>query len=212
EHTDITAGVVNVVTASDHFVGEELTLSPKVDMISFTGSTVVGKRIMEKGAATMKRLFLELGGKSATIVLEDADLQLACMIGIAPCMHAGQGCANPTRLLLPRARYDEGAAILKGMYKGVAPGDPQDPATLCGPVISDKQRGRIRGYIQKGIDGGATLLVGGAERPDGFDKGFFVKPTLFVDVDNSMTIAQEEIFGPVLAVIPYDGEDDAVRI
>jgi aldehyde dehydrogenase (NAD+) len=212
ESTDIPAGVVNVVTASDHFVGEELTLSPKVDLISFTGSTVVGKRIMEKGAATMKRLFLELGGKSATIVLDDADFAMACAIGIAPCMHAGQGCANPTRLLLPRSRYEEGVAILKGMYEGIAPGDPQDPATLCGPVISDKQRQRVLGYIQKGIDEGATCLVGGTEAADGFDKGFFVRPTLFVNVDNSMTIAQEEIFGPVLVVIPFDDEDDAVRI
>jgi aldehyde dehydrogenase (NAD+) len=212
ESTDIPAGVVNVVTASDHFVGEELTLSPQVDLISFTGSTVVGKRIMEKGATTMKRLFLELGGKSATIVLEDADFAMACAIGIAPCMHAGQGCANPTRLLLPRSRYEDGVAILKGMYEGIAPGDPQDPATLCGPVISDKQRQRVLGYIQKGIDEGATCLVGGTEAPDGFDKGFFVRPTLFVNVDNSMTIAQEEIFGPVLVVIPFDDEDDAVRI
>ena len=212
EQTDIPAGVVNVVTASDHFVGEELTLSPKVDLVSFTGSTVVGRRIMERGAATMKRLFLELGGKSATIVLEDADFALGCMMGIAPCMHAGQGCANPTRLLLPRARYDEGVEILKGIYEGVAPGDPQDPGTLCGPVISDKQRSRIRGYIQNGIDEGARLVVGGPERPEGLDKGFYVKPTLFADVDNSMTIAQEEIFGPVLVVIPFEDEDDAVRI
>jgi acyl-CoA reductase-like NAD-dependent aldehyde dehydrogenase len=212
ENTDIPAGVVNVVTAADPLIGEELTLSPKVDMISFTGSTAVGQRIMEKGAATMKRLFLELGGKSATIVLEDADLALGCMMGIAPCMHAGQGCANPTRLLLPRSRYDEGVAILQGIYEGVAAGDPQDPATLCGPVISAKQRDRIRGYIDKGIAEGARMLVGGAEAPDGLDRGFFVKPTLFVDVDNAMTIAQEEIFGPVLAVIPYDDEDEAVRI
>jgi aldehyde dehydrogenase (NAD+) len=212
ENTDIPKGVVNVVTASDHFVGEELTLSPKVDLISFTGSTVVGKRIMEKGAATMKRLFLELGGKSATIVLEDADFALGCMMGIAPCMHAGQGCAMPTRMLLPRSRYDEGVEILRSIYQSVAPGDPQDPATMCGPVISDKQRSRIRGYIEKGVEEGARLLVGGAEVPDGLDKGYFVKPTLFVDVDNSMTIAQEEIFGPVLVVIPFDDEDDAVRI
>jgi acyl-CoA reductase-like NAD-dependent aldehyde dehydrogenase len=212
EKTDIPTGVVNVVTASDHFVGEELTLSPKVDLISFTGSTVVGKRIMEKGAATMKRLFLELGGKSATIVLEDADFAVACAIGIAPCMHAGQGCANPTRLLLPRSKYDEGVAMLKAMYESVMPGDPQDPGTLCGPVISDKQRQRVLGYIQKGVDEGATALVGGPDAPTGFDKGFFVRPTLFTDVDNSMTIAQEEIFGPVLAVIPFDDEDDAVRI
>jgi acyl-CoA reductase-like NAD-dependent aldehyde dehydrogenase len=212
EHTDIPAGVVNVVTASDHLLGEQLTVSPKVDLISFTGSTAVGKQIMERGAATMKRLFLELGGKSATIVLDDADLDFGCMMGIAPCVHAGQGCANPTRLLLPRSRYDEGVEILKGIYQNVAPGDPQDPGTLCGPVISDRQRVRIRGYIDEGIAEGATLAVGGSEPPCGLDKGFFVKPTLFVDVDNSMTIAQEEIFGPVLSVIPYDGEDDAVRI
>jgi acyl-CoA reductase-like NAD-dependent aldehyde dehydrogenase len=212
ECTDIPSGAVNVVTASDHFVGEELTLSPKVDLISFTGSTKVGQRIMEKGAATMKRLFLELGGKSATIVLDDADFGMACAIGIAPCLHAGQGCANPTRLLLPRSRYDEGVAILKAIYENVAPGDPQDPGTLCGPVISDKQRTRVLGYIGKGIDEGATCLVGGPEAADGFDKGFFVRPTLFVDVDNSMTIAQEEIFGPVLAVIPFDDEEDAIRI
>jgi len=212
ERTDIPPGVVNVVTASDHLVGEELTLSPKVDLISFTGSTAVGKKIMEKGAATMKRLFLELGGKSATIVLEDADLMLSCMIGIAPCMHAGQGCAIPTRMLLPRSRYDEGVEILKGMYESVAVSDPQEAGTLCGPVISAKQRKRVLGYIQKGIDEGAKLLVGGTEAPAGRDKGFWVKPTLFVDVDNAMTIAQEEIFGPVLAVIPFENEEDAIRI
>jgi len=144
--------------------------------------------------------------------LEDADFALGCMMGIAPCMHAGQGCANPTRLLLPRSRYDEGIEILKGIYEGVAPGDPQDPGTLCGPVISDKQRSRIRGYIQKGIEEGARLVVGGAEPPPGLDTGYFVKPTLFADVDNKMTIAQEEIFGPVLVVIPFEDEDDAVRI
>src|SRR6185312_12558961 len=170
EQTDIPAGVVNVVTASDHFVGEELTLSPKVDLISFTGSTVVGKRIMEKGAATMKRLFLELGGKSATIVLEDADFGTACMVGIAPCMHAGQGCANPTRLLLPRSRYDEGVEILKNIYENVTCGDPQDPATLCGPVISEVQRDRVMGYIRKGVEEGATALVGGPDAETGFDK------------------------------------------
>jgi acyl-CoA reductase-like NAD-dependent aldehyde dehydrogenase len=212
ESTDIPPGVVNVVPSSDHLVGEELTLSPKVDLISFTGSTLVGQRIMEKGAATMKRLFLELGGKSATIVLDDADLATACMIGIAPCMHAGQGCANPTRLLLPRSRYDEGMAILKGIYDNVAPGDPQDPSTLCGPVISARQRDRVLGYIQQGINEGATLVSGGVDAPAGFDRGFWVKPTLFADVDNTMTIAQEEIFGPVLAVIPYDDEVDAIRI
>jgi len=215
EHTDIPAGVVNVVPASDHFVGEELTLSPKVDMISFTGSTAVGQRIMEKGAATMKRLFLELGGKSATIVLDDLDdtgFNAACLMGIGPLMHAGQGCAAPTRMLLPRSRYDEGVAILHGIYANMFAGDPQDPGTLCGPVISARQRDRILGYIRKGVDEGATMLVGNTESPDRFDSGFWVDPTLFTDVDNSMTIAQEEIFGPVLVVIPYEDDDDAVRI
>jgi acyl-CoA reductase-like NAD-dependent aldehyde dehydrogenase len=127
-------------------------------------------------------------------------------------MHAGQGCAIPTRLLLPRSRYAEGVAILEGMYRGIAPGDPQNPATLCGPVISARQRARILGYIRRGIDEGARLVVGGTDAPAGFDKGFWVKPTLFVDVDNAMTIAQEEIFGPVLAVIPFEDEEDAIRI
>jgi len=212
ERTDIPAGVLNVVPSSDHLVGEELTISPKVDLISFTGSTAVGKRIMEKGAATMKRLFLELGGKSATIVLDDADLALSCMLGIAPCMHAGQGCAIPTRMLLPRSRYDEGVEILKGMYESVLPGDPQQPDVLCGPVISARQRARVEGYIQTGIDEGAKLLVGGTGAPEGFERGFYVRPTLFVDVDNAMTVAREEIFGPVLVVIPYGDEDEAVRI
>lgn len=210
--TDIPAGVVNIVTASDHLVGEELTQSPKVDMISFTGSTAVGRRIMEKGAATMKRLFLELGGKSANIVLEDADLASACMMNIGTCMHAGQGCAVPSRLLLPRSRYEEGLAIITSIFEGIVPGDPQDPNTLCGPVISSKQRDRVVGYIRKGIDQGARLLVGGPETPEGREKGFWVKPSLFADVDSSMTIAQEEIFGPVLAVIPYDDEEDALHI
>ena len=213
EKTDVPAGVVNVVTASDHFVGEELTLSPKVDMISFTGSTAVGKRIMEKGAATMKRLFLELGGKSATIVLEDADFNTACLIGIGPLMHAGQGCAAPTRMLLPRSRYDEGVAILQGHLR-----EHQGRATRRIPAPSavlsfrPSSRHRILGYIQKGVDEGATMLVGSTEPPKEFDKGFWVNPTLFTDVDNSMTIAQEEIFGPVLVVIPYEDEEDAIRI
>jgi acyl-CoA reductase-like NAD-dependent aldehyde dehydrogenase len=212
ERTDIPPGVVNIVTSADHLMGEELTLSPKVDMISFTGSTAVGRRIMEKGAATMKRLFLELGGKSANIVLEDGDLMQGCMIGIAACMHAGQGCAMPTRLLLPRSRYEEGVEVLKSLYESTIPGDPQDPNTLCGPVISARQQARVQGYIQKGIDEGARLLVGGADMPEGRKKGFWVRPTLFVDVDNRMTIAQEEIFGPVLSVIPFKDDADALRI
>src|SRR5205085_2919249 len=134
ERTDIPPGVLNVVTSSDHLVGEELTLSPEVDLISFTGSTAVGKRIMEKGAATMKRLFLELGGKSAAIVLDDADLGAASMLAFGVCIHAGQGCATPTRMLLPRSRYDEGVELVAGMMATVVPGDPQDPSTMCGPL------------------------------------------------------------------------------
>jgi acyl-CoA reductase-like NAD-dependent aldehyde dehydrogenase len=160
----------------------------------------------------MKRLFLELGGKSAAIVLDDADLPAASMIGFGVCMHAGQGCATPTRMLLPRSRYDEGVELLKANYEAVVVGDPQLPDTLCGPVISAKQRERVVGYIRKGIHEGAKLLVGGPEVPAGLDQGFYVKPTLFVDVDNDMTIARDEIFGPVLVVIPHDGDDDAVRI
>jgi aldehyde dehydrogenase (NAD+) len=211
ERTDIPAGVFNVVTSSDHLVGEELTLSPKVDLISFTGSTTVGRRIMEKGGATLKRLFLELGGKSATIVLDDADFGTALFMGLAVCTHAGQGCAIPTRMLLPRARYDEGVEGLTAMMSGVPYGDPQRPDVLMGPLISDKQRTRVLGYIEKGVAEGATLALGGG-RPKDLDTGFYVEPTLFTDVDNSMTIAQEEIFGPVLVAIPYEDDDDAVRI
>ena len=211
EHTDIPPGVLNVVTSSDHLVGEELTLSPKVDLISFTGSTAVGKRIMEKGAATVKRLFLELGGKSATIVLDDADFPSALMMGLAVCAHAGQGCAIPTRMLLPRSRYDEGVETLKATMSGVPYGDPQRDDVIMGPLISAKQRDRVLGYIEKGVAEGATLALGGG-RPSDLDKGWYVEPTLFVDVDNSMTIAQEEIFGPVLVVTPFEDDTDAVRI
>jgi aldehyde dehydrogenase (NAD+) len=211
EKTDIPAGVVNVVTSSDHLVGEELTLSPLVDLISFTGSTAVGRRIMERGAATMKRLFLELGGKSATIVLDDADFPTALLSGLAVCSHAGQGCAIPSRMLVPRSRYAEAVAILKASFPHVPYGDPQRPDVIMGPLISAKQRDRVMSYIEKGVAEGATLELGG-KRPDAHDKGWFVEPTLFTDVDNSMTIAQEEIFGPVLVVIPFEDDDDAVRI
>ena len=211
ERTDIPAGVFNVVTSSDHLVGEELTLSPKVDLISFTGSTAVGKRIMERGSATLKRLFLELGGKSATIVLDDGDMGEAAMMSMAVCFHAGQGCAIQTRMLLPRSRYAEGVEQIKAALAGVPYGDPQRADVMMGPVVSAKQRGRILDYVAKDVAEGATLALGGG-RPADLPKGWFVEPTLFTDVDNSMTIAQEEIFGPVLVVIPYDDDDDAVRI
>jgi aldehyde dehydrogenase (NAD+) len=211
EKTDIPAGVLNVVTSSDHLVGEELTLSPSVDMISFTGSTAVGKRIMEKGAATLKRVFLELGGKSAMIVCDDADFASTVPMASMVCVHAGQGCAMQTRLLLPRPRYDEGVELIAAGMAGVPYGDPQSDAVLMGPVVSARQRDRVLSYIAKGQEEGAKLVFGGG-RPSHLPKGWFVEPTLFVDVDNDMTIAQDEIFGPVLCVIPYEDDDDAVRI
>jgi len=211
ERTDIPAGVVNVVTSSDHLVGEELTLDPRVDLISFTGSTRTGRRIMERGAPTLKRLMLELGGKSAMIVCDDADFDRVLPLAGFVCMHAGQGCALQTRVLLPRARYDEGVALLTTVMQAISYGDPKDPSTLHGPQISEVQRDRVMAYIEKGVSEGATLAVGG-KRPAHLPKGWYVEPTLFIDVDNSMTIAQEEIFGPVLTVIPYDDDDDAIRI
>jgi aldehyde dehydrogenase (NAD+) len=211
EKTDIPPGIVNVVTSSDHLVGEELTLSPDVDMISFTGSTATGKRIMEKGAATLKRVFLELGGKSAMIVCDDADFASVVPGGSMVCVHGGQGCAMQTRMLLPRSRYDEGVELITTAMGTVPYGDPTDDGVLMGPLVSARQRDRVLGYIQKGQEEGAKLVAGGG-KPAHLPKGWFVEPTLFVDVDNSMAIAREEIFGPVLCVIPYEDDDDAVRI
>ncbi|HKP60690.1 MAG TPA: aldehyde dehydrogenase family protein [Polyangiales bacterium] len=211
EKTDIPKGVVNIVTSSDHLLGETLTLSPLVDMISFTGSTAVGQRIMEKGAATLKRTFLELGGKSANIVLDDANFDSALLGGLAVCFHAGQGCGIPTRMLVPRSRYKEAVERLVAVFKMAPYGDPQRHDVMMGPVVSAKQRDRVLGLIDKGISEGAKLAFGGG-RPKQFPKGYYVEPTLFIDVDNQMTIAREEIFGPVLVVIPFEDDDDAVRI
>ena len=204
--------MLQVVTSGDAAaVGEALTGDPRVDMISFTGSSATGKRIMARGAESLKRVFLELGGKSANIILDDADLDAQCGSGAMVCMHGGQGCAITTRMLLPRSRYDEGVELLKAAFEGWSYGDPNDPGVLQGPLINARQRERVLGFIETGKKEGARLVVGGG-RPPQFDKGFFVEPTLFVDVDPDSTIAQEEIFGPVLAVIPYEDDDDAVRI
>ena len=211
ERTDIPAGVVKVVTSADHLLGEQLVEDPRVDAISFTGSTATGRRIMAHGAESLKRLFLELGGKSASIYLDDADFSGLAMAWAGACTHAGQGCAMQTRLLLPRSRYDEGVELVAEGFKTVTYGDPTDPNNFMGPLISAKQRDRVLGYMQKGQDEGARLVLGGG-RPAHLDKGYYVEPTLFADVDNSMTIAQEEIFGPVLVLIPFDDDDDAVRI
>ncbi len=212
EQTDIPPGVVNVVASSDHLVGEVLTTSPLVDMVAFTGSTATGRRIMQAASANLKPVFLELGGKSVNLVLDDADLA-ATIPGSAASVrfHAGQGCAMPTRLLVPRSRYDEAVELAAAGFAGVTYGDPTDAGNLMGPVISARQRERVLGYIEQGKAEGARLVAGGG-RPAHLDRGWFVEPTLFADVDNGMTIAQEEIFGPVLVMIPFEDDDDAVRI
>jgi aldehyde dehydrogenase (NAD+) len=212
EETDLPPGVLNVVTSGDKAeVGEVLTGDPRVDMISFTGSSATGRRIMARGADTLKKVFLELGGKSANIILDDADFPSTVAMGSMVCMHAGQGCAITTRMLLPESRYDEGVELLKRSFEGFAYGDPSDAANLMGPLINERQRDRVLGYIEKGTAEGARLVVGGG-RPAQLDRGYYVEPTLFVDVDPDSTIAQEEIFGPVLAVIKFTDDDDAVRI
>jgi aldehyde dehydrogenase (NAD+) len=211
EHTDIPPGVVNIVASSDHLTGEILSSDPRIDLVTFTGSTATGRRIMECAAPTLKKVFLELGGKSANIVLDDADLAAVLPMGAMTCVHGGQGCAITTRLLLPRSRYDEGLAILKAAFEKWNYGDPTNPANLQGPQVSKRQQQRVLGYLEKGKKDGARLLVGGGA-PKHLPKGFYVEPTLFVDVDPDSAIAQEEIFGPVLCVIPYTDDDDAVRI
>ena len=207
-------GVVNVVFGQDPaLAGEMLVKDPRVDLVSFTGSTAVGKRIMEQGAPTLKRVFLELGGKSAKIVLDDAPnfaMEVAMTMLV---FHAGQGCAVQSRLLVPESRYEEAKAILKQGYQGFGDnwGDVTNPDHIMGPVVNKRQLERVLGYIQLGKDEGATLLHGGSARPDK-GNGYFVEPTVFVDVKNDMRIAQEEIFGPVLVVIPYKDDEDAIRI
>jgi aldehyde dehydrogenase (NAD+) len=212
EYTDIPAGVLNVVTAANPAaIGEMLVTDPRVDVVSFTGSTQTGRHIMAQAAATIKKVFLELGGKSANIILDDADFPTALQSGLAVCFHAGQGCALPTRMLLPRKRYAEGVAILQAMFGHIAYGDPYGENQIMGPLISRRQQERVLDYIEIGRAEGAKVAFGG-NRPAQLERGFYVEPTLFVDVDNSMRIAREEIFGPVLVVIPFDDDDDAVRI
>jgi acyl-CoA reductase-like NAD-dependent aldehyde dehydrogenase len=206
-------GVFNLVTGPGPVVGEALVTHPDVAMISFTGSTRAGKRIMELAAQQVKKLALELGGKSPFIALEDAPADEAVKAGLSSCyLNGGQTCIAWTRMLVPESRKDEFVAAAKQEAESFQPGDPLDAGTKLGPMISDTQRKRVRDYIKKGVDEGATLVTGGAEPPDKLDKGYFVRPTVFADVTNDMTIAQEEIFGPVLSIITYRDEDDAVRI
>jgi aldehyde dehydrogenase (NAD+) len=206
-------GLCNVVSGRGEIVGAELVRNPGVAKISFTGSAAVGRSIMRDGAATMKRVTLELGGKSPNILLDDADLSKAIpnafIIGF---MNNGQACLAGTRLLVPKSRFDEVKQMIVKTIPAFPVGDPSDPKTAVGPMVNQKQYERVQSYIRKGIEEGAEVLVGGEGRPAGLESGYFVKPTVFVNVKNDMTIAREEIFGPVLSVITYEDEKDAIRI
>jgi aldehyde dehydrogenase (NAD+) len=212
EHTDIPPGVFNVITAEDpKEVGDQLVGDPRVDMVSFTGSTAVGKHIMARAAQNVTKVFLELGGKSANIMLDDADLGSSLLSTLAVCFHAGQGCALNTRLLIPRDRQAEVEELLKTYFGFITYGDPSSESEIMGPQVNARQRERVLAYIAKGREEGARVLLGGGT-PEGLEKGYYVEPTVFVDVTNEMTIAREEIFGPVLCVIAYDDEEEAIRI
>lgn len=213
EAAELPPGVVNLVTGYGHEAGEALVTHPGVDVISFTGSTRAGKRIGELAARDVKPVALELGGKSASIVLDDADMANAVRATVNSCfLNSGQTCLALTRLLVPDSRYDEAAAIAVDVAKRFTVGDPLDDKTKLGPLASAAQRDRVRDFISKGIAEGAELLFGGPEAPDGLANGYYVKPSIFGRVDPGSSIAQEEIFGPVLSIITYKDEDEAVRI
>lgn len=213
EAAGLPAGVFNVVTGLGPVVGEAIAAHPGVDMVSFTGSTRAGRRVSELAAETVKPVAMELGGKSPNLILDDADLARAVPDGVAKCfLNSGQTCSALTRMLVPRQRLAEAEELARATAESFTPGDPFDSSTRLGPLVSDVQRERVRGYIAKGIEEGARLITGGAEPPDGLERGYFVRPTVFSEVEAEMTIGQEEIFGPVLAIQPYEGEDDAIRI
>jgi len=203
---------VNNLTSSSIAVGEALVTDPRVDMVSFTGSTAAGRSIMAAASATVKKTFLELGGKSAFVVLDDADLELPTMFaGFAICSHAGQGCAIPTRLLVPEAKLDQAVEMTASTMAGVPVGDPSDPAMMMGPLISEAQRQRVEGHVQRAIADGGTVVVGG-KRPEQLPAGYFYEPTLVTGLGPDSALAQEEVFGPVLVVLPYRDDDEAVAI
>jgi acyl-CoA reductase-like NAD-dependent aldehyde dehydrogenase len=207
------AGVFNLVTGPGRTVGEAMCTHPDVDMVSITGSTEAGVRVAELAAGTVKRVCQELGGKSVLLALEDADIaKSASKAAGGICGNSGQVCAALSRLLVPRSKQDEAIAAAKAVAESVKVGAAFEEGVAMGPVASKSQFDSVRDYIQKGIDEGATLVAGGTEMPDGRNSGFFVKPTVFADVRNDMTIAQEEIFGPVLCIIPYDSEEEAIEI
>jgi aldehyde dehydrogenase (NAD+) len=212
EETEIPAGVFNVVTTADNAVAQRLAEDPRVDVVSFTGSTAVGRHLMAVGAPTIKRVFLELGGKSAYIICDDANLDHHAMLcGFQATAQAGQGCSINTRLLVQRSVYPQVLEKLVAFYRSIPYGDPADPNNRMGPLINAKQRDRVLAYIEKGKAAGAKLLIGGG-KPAHLPKGYFVEPTVFADVDPHSVIAQEEIFGPVLCVMPFDTDDEAIEI
>jgi aldehyde dehydrogenase (NAD+) len=210
---ELPAGVFNLVTGYGPVVGEAIAAHEGVDMVSFTGSTRAGRRVGEVASQTVKRVALELGGKSANVILDDADLKTAVGYGVANCyLNSGQTCSAHTRMLVPREKLAEAEQIAAAAAEKATPGDPFEESTRIGPLVSDAQRERVRGYIAKGQEEGAKLVAGGAEPPKGLESGFFVRPTVFSEVKPEMTIAQEEIFGPVLSIIPYEDEDEAAEI
>ena len=213
DEVGVPAGVFNLVTGYGPVVGEAIAGHAGVDMVSFTGSTRAGRRVSEVAAATVKKVALELGGKSPNVILDDADLEKAVVNGIQKCyLNSGQTCSALTRMLVPRDKMPIVEQIAAAAVAQTAVGEPFDESTALGPLVSEVQRDRVRSYIEKGVEEGARLVAGGAEPPEGLERGYFVQPTVFSDVTPEMTIAQEEIFGPVLAIMPYDDEDDAVRI
>ena len=216
DEVGLPAGVFNLVTGVGPVVGEAIAAHPDVDMVSFTGSTRAGKRVSELASQTVKRVALELGGKSPNIILDDLEgeaLQKAIADGVGKCyLNSGQTCSALTRMLVPRSRLAEVEDIAVKVAQAFTPGDPFGAETRLGPLVSDTQRERVRSYIQKGVDEGAKLVAGGSDAPAGLDTGYFVQPTVFSEVRSDMTIAQEEIFGPVLAILPYDDEEEAIRI
>jgi aldehyde dehydrogenase (NAD+) len=214
EEVGLPAGVFNLVTGTGPVVGEAIVSHPETDMVSFTGSTRAGRRVSELAAQAPKPVTLELGGKSPNVILDDADLEEAVTDGIAKCyLNSGQTCSALTRMLVPREKLEQAeqlaATIAEEAFK---PGDPFQDGRGLGPLVSEAQLERVRGYIRKGEEEGARLVTGGAEPPEGLERGYFVRPTVFSDVTSDMTIAQEEIFGPVLVLIPYEDEEDAIRI
>lgn len=213
DEAGVPPGIFNLVNGDGPTVGTAIASHPDVDMVSFTGSTRAGVAVASAAAPTVKRVAQELGGKSANIVLDDADLAKAVKDGVQTCFrNTGQSCNAPTRMLVPRSRMTEATAIAKSEAESTKVGDPRDTETALGPLVSKAQFEKVQLLINRGIDEGATLVAGGPGRPEGLVKGYFVRPTIFADVRNDMTIAREEIFGPVLCIIPYENEDDAVRI